>query len=177
MELANVINSRASIRAYTDTPVTREQLDVLMKAAVRAPNAGNMQSWHFYAICDKEVIDGFQDKVLHIGWIKETSLIIVVCIDENIVEKLTEMCGDRGRMFAHQDSAAAIENILLTATDLGLGACWMGPMNVEQCKIHAGMPENHNPVAILTIGNPAQNPAPRGRKTMEEAVTMIGELK
>jgi Nitroreductase len=177
MELSNAIHSRASIRAYTDAPVTSEQLDALMKAAVRAPNACNMQSWHFYAVADKAVIDGFQDKVLHIGWIKETSLIIVVCLNEDVVSKLTDMFGERGRMYATQDSAAAIENILLTATDLGLGACWMGPMNVEQCKLHLNMPENHTPVALLTIGNPAQNPAPRGRKPLEETFTVIGSLE
>lgn len=176
MELREVINKRTSVRSYKNTPVTQEQLDILLKSAVRAPNGCNYQSWHYYAVCDKEMIDAINPDIAHIPWIKDISLVIVVCILEKGASLLKSKFGERGVMFAVQETAAAIENILLTAVDLGLGGCWIGPMNVEKCKTHLSIADNHNPLAILTIGTPSAETPPRDRKPLEQVTTIIGKL-
>lgn len=176
MELLNAIGKRTSVRSYKNNSVTKEQLDIILNSAVRAPNACNYQSWHYYAVCDKSMIDAFNPDIAFIPWIRDISLIIVVCIIEKNAALLTSKFGDKGRIFAYQETGAAIENMLLTAVELGLGGCWIGPMNTEKCKNHLSMAEGHTPVAILTIGTPSAETPPRGRKPIEEVVTVIGSL-
>lgn len=176
MEFTELLQKRTCIRSYTDTPVTKEQMHAILEAGVRAPNACNFQSWHFYAVCDKALIDGFYPDIARIPWIANISLVIVVCMKDEVVNTLTERFGERGRMFAIQDSAGAVNHMLLRAADLGLGGCWIGPMDVEKCKSHLHISEDHTPVAILTIGTPSADMPLRDRKTLEEVVTVIGDL-
>lgn len=176
MDFTELLQKRTCIRAYADTPVTKEQMQAILEAGVRAPNACNYQSWHFYAVCDKTLIDGFYPEVARIPWIANISLVIVVCMRDEIVTQLVERFGEQGRMFAHHDAAGAVNHMLLRAADLGLGGCWVGPMNVEKCKAHLGISANHTPVAILTVGTPSADMPLRDRKPLEEVVTVIGDL-
>lgn len=176
MEFSELLQTRACVRSYSDTPVTREQMKAILEAGIRAPNACNMQSWHFWAVCDKNTIDAFHPTIAHISWISHISLLIVVCINEKIAASLEERFGERGRMFAVQDTAGAVNHMLLKATDIGLGGCWIGPMNVDKCREHLGIPADFTPVAILTIGTPAGDVRLRNRKPLEEVITVIGEL-
>lgn len=173
MEFQQLIAKRTCIRAYKDTPVTSMQLQTLLESAILAPNACNLQSWHFYAITDKATIDAFHPDIAIIPWIKDISCIIVVATDEKICQKLTDRFGAQGRLFANQDAAGAINHMLLCAADMGLGGCWVGPMKTEKCKQHLHMPDHHTPLAIVTIGTPAADVPKRGRKPLSEVVTMI----
>ena len=175
MEFSEILRKRTSVRSYTGESVTEEQMYELLKAAVRAPNACNYQSWHFYAVCDKNLINGFDPDIANIPWIKDIPLLIVICIDENTVGVLQDKFGEqRGRMFAYQDAAGAANLILLKAVELGLGGCWIGPIDVERCKSHLSIKSDHFPAAILTIGVPSAELPIRDRKPLNEAVTVIG---
>lgn len=175
MEFTELLKKRASIRSYKDKPVPKEQLLALLEAGIRAPNACNYQSWHFYAVCEKKTIAAFHPDIANIPWVANIPLIIVVCIKETVARRLEQRFGAQGRMFAYQDAAGAINHILLKAADLGLGGCWIGPMNPEKCKRHLSIAEDHTPVAILTIGTPAADPPLRDRKPLSEAVTFVGD--
>jgi len=176
MEFADLLNHRACVRAYRYEPIAPEQIKAILAAGIRAPNACNYQSWHFYAVTDREKIKSAHGAVAHIPWAADVPLIIVVCIREEILNRLCERFGaDRGRAFAEHDAAGAINHMLLRAADLGLGGCWIGPMNIEMCKKHFGIAEDHIPTAILTIGTPASPPRLRDRRPLAEAVTFVGE--
>ena len=174
MEFIDLLNHRASVRSYTYAPVTNGQVEDLLLAGIRAPNACNMQSWYFYAVLDKEKIEGSHGLVSHIPWAKDVPLIIIVCIREEIAGELCQRFGERGRAFCEHDAAGAINNILLKAADMGLGGCWIGPMNQEKCKSHFNIAKNHTPTAILTIGTPASEVRIRDRKPLNESVTYVG---
>ena len=173
MEFNKLIQKRTCIRAYKNTPVTKEQLDQLLNAAIMAPNACNFQSWHFYAVTNKEKINAFHPDIARIPWIEDISCLIVVSIDENIRKKLTDRFGEQGNIFVHQDAAGAVNHILLTAADMGLGGCWVGPMQTKKCKTHLNMKENHTPLAIITIGTPKEDTPKRERKPLSDTVTYI----
>lgn len=176
MEFADLLNKRTCIRSYENKPVSDTQMQKLLEAGVRAPNACNYQSWHFYAVCDISIINKFNPDIAHISWIDNIPLLIVICVDEDIVDILQNKFGERGRMFAYQDTAGAANLILLKAVELGLGGCWIGPMNVEKCKALLHISQNHSPVAILTIGTPAAEMPVRERKDLCDVVTVIGKL-
>jgi nitroreductase len=175
MEFTELLKRRTCVRSYHYTPVTDEQTRAILEAGVRAPNACNSQSWHFYAVRDKEIIDSFNPDVARISWIASIPLLIVVCVDETVAGALVKKFGERGRMFTYQDAAGAANHMLLKVADLGLGGCWIGPMNAEKCKERLHIAENHTPVIILTIGTPAAEMPVRDRKPLDEAVTFIGK--
>jgi nitroreductase len=176
MEFTDLLAHRACVRSYKEAPVTPEQIKAILAAGIRAPNACNYQSWHFYAVTDREKIRSAHRNVAYIPWANEVPLIIVVCVREEIVARLCERFGaERGRAFAEHDAAGAINHMLLRAADLGLGGCWIGPMDIEKCKKHFDIADGHTPTAILTIGTPASEPSLRDRRPLSEAVTFVGE--
>jgi nitroreductase len=178
MEFSELLGRRACVRAYKDAPITAEQVNAILAAGIRAPNACNLQSWHFYAVTDRAKIRDAHGKVAHIPWAADIPFLIVVCIREEIAARLCERFGaDRGRAFVEHDAAGAINHILLRAADLGLGGCWIGPMNIEKCKEHFGIADGHTPTAILTIGTPASEPTLHDRRPLSETVTFVGELR
>ncbi len=175
MNFSDVMMKRTSIRSYTDTPVTKEQMKAILEAGTKAPNACNLQSWHFYAICDPQLIHGLHPHIAHIPWVNQISLAIVISVNEGIAEELRHKFGDKGRMFAYQDAAGAANYMLLKAVELGLGSCWIGDLDAERCKQHLHVGDDHTPVAILTIGTPSAEMPIRERKPLYEVMTVLGD--
>lgn len=173
MEFKELIQKRTCIRAYKDAPITNEQVLALLEAAVKAPNACNFQSWHFYVVLDREKIKAFHPDIARIPWAQDIPCLIVVACDENVSRRLEQRFGEQGRMFIHQDAAGAVNHILLCAADLGLGGCWVGPMQTEKCKEFLNMPAHHTPLAIVTVGIPLQDTPKRERKELFEVITVI----
>ena len=88
--------------------------------------------------------------------LQEASVVIVVCADEKRAE---ESYGARGRtLYCLQDTAAAIENILLTACSMGLGTCWIGAFKEEEIRKVINAPKDMRPVALIPVGYPNESP-------------------
>ena len=141
--------ARRSIRRYTDEPVSEEQIDLLLKAAMAAPSASNLKPWHFVAVTRRAVLDGLADAHQYGKMLFQARLAICVCGEPAINEGLWV-----------QDVSAATENILLAVTGLGLGAVWLGVYPREE-RMQAirevlGLPEGIVPFSIISIGHPAE---------------------
>ena len=166
-----LLYKRKSIREFNEYAIKDEEINLLLEAATRAPNACNFQSWHFYAITNKQMMDAFYPEICGSKWITTASMIIVVCTD---ADRLQQSFGDRGsNLFAVQDTAAAITNILLQAADIGLGGCWIGPFSEEKCRELLNLPAAHRPIALLPIGQPKSEPNNRDRRPLADVVTLI----
>ena len=154
------IMTRTSIRQYKDQPVEQEKIDIMLKAAMAAPTAVNLQPWHFIVITDKEIMS-------QLAGPRPTNapLMIAMCGDTD----KTSMPGGRGKLpdFWVQDVSAATENLLLAAHALGLGAVWTGAypdMNrVAGIAKLLNCPENIVPLAVVRIGYPDESPAPKDK--------------
>ncbi len=172
MDLFEAIEARRSIRRFDPAAeVSAETVERLLKAAIMAPNGGNRQPWHFYVVRDAKLREGLTAAALGQGYISQAPVAIVVCAD---ADKSGERYGQRGReLYCIQDTAAAVENILLAAVALGLGSCWMGAFDEGEAARVLGLPANHRPVAILPIGKPAEAPGRRPRQAMGEVVTYL----
>lgn len=168
MEFNELIYKRCSVRAFTDRAVTREEIDKLLTAATRAPSACNMQSWHFYAVTDPSVKAKFSEFCA--PWVATAPVVFAVCTDE---EQIVGKFGDRAKIFPIQDTALAIENLLLAAADMGLGGCFIGAFDGEKCRSVLGIPEKLGIVALVPIGEAQSEPPMRERKPLEEVVTYI----
>ncbi len=150
MELMEAIQTRRSIRKFTDKPVPKEMIETILKAAMLAPSAGNQQPWHFIVVTDREKLDKVPDFHPYAGMIRQAGVAIVVCGAPE---------GLKWPDFWVQDCSAAIENLLLAARDLGLGTVWTGVYPLEDRIVKTrqlfGIPENVQPLAIIPLGWPA----------------------
>lgn len=158
------IMTRTSIRQFTDQPVAKDTLDLLVKAGMAAPSAMNAQPWAFIVINEKEILDSLN---VVKPWfnLKTATAAIVVCgtVDKKEDGTINE--------YWVQDCSAATENILLAAHAYGLGAVWCGVYPAEETvagvKRVLEIPENIIPLNVITLGYPAENPEPKDKYKVE----------
>jgi nitroreductase len=170
MDLTEAIKGRRSIRDFNKTNVTEEIVAKLIEAARWAPTAGNTQPWQFIIVRTQAVKTKLAKVALNQNNIEEASVVIVVCADEN---RSSARYGDRGKtLYCIQDTAAAIQNILLTAYSLGLGSCWIGAFNEKEVKNILKAPDDVRPVAIVPVGYPLSDkaPSPPSRRPLTQIV-------
>jgi nitroreductase len=152
-DLIDTIFSRRSIRKYTDEPVSEDDIKTLLEAAMAAPSARNNQPWHFVVVTERATLDALAEAHPYGKMLAQATLCIVVCGDPAISD------------YFQQDCSAAIENLLLAATALGLGAVWLSAYPREERVALArrilSIPENIVPVNLISIGHPAEEKEPR----------------
>jgi nitroreductase len=166
MELSEAIKGRKSIRAFKKQDVPEEIVEKLIDAATWAPSAGNIQPWEFVIVRKPAIKKKLAQAALNQTFIEEVPVVIVVCANE----KRSSMGYDlRGKtLYCIQDTAAATQNILLTAYSLGLGTCWIGAFNEDKAKEAVNAPEGVRPVAIIPMGYPNEAPSQRNRRPISQ---------
>jgi nitroreductase len=156
MDIFEAIQARRSVRQFDEAKgVSDEVLNKIVEAGIMAPSAGNGQSWHFVVVRDEQSRRRLATEAGHQLFIRQAPAVIVVCADLELAEK---GYGIRGRdTYALQETAAAIENMLLAVTALGLASCWVGAFDEDKAREILDLPKNFRPVAMLPIGAPAEN--------------------
>src|SRR3989344_6909460 len=172
MDLKKAIIDRRSIRKYLDKDVKLEDISEILEAGHYAPSSGNIQNWKFIVVKDKKRIEEVADACLDQNWMKMAPVLIVVCNDNQDVNRMYKKKGER---YSVQNCAAAIQNILLAAFDRGLGSCWVGAFNGDGIRRILSIPEDIPIEAIITLGYPAEKPGlrdgkQRRRKALEHIV-------
>ena len=155
----DVIMTRTSIRSFTGDPVSKEQLETILKAGMAAPSAMNGQPWRFVVVTDKDKIAATFGAGPRSGMFTTAGAVIVVCGQTSAM--------GRPNIFWFEDCSAAAENILLAAHALGLGAVWTAgyPAEDRVTPIAAalGLPEDVKPLCIIPLGVPAEQPEPKDK--------------
>lgn len=170
MELFEALKNRRSIRRFRDKPVPDEALYKVIEAGTWAPSAHNKQPWHFIVIRDKNSLESIAEKSKYAKFLPQVPVAIVVCAEFTYKRNCPEEKGLA--YFSIQDSAAAIENILLAAYGMGLGTCWVGDFNETLLRPMLEIPAEYNAVGIIALGYPEAeiNPKMPQRKSLEEVV-------
>ena len=152
--------SRRSIRAYRQQDVADELVQDLLQAAMAAPSAVAKDPWAFVVVRNRGMLSRIAEGLPNGTMLRDAALGIVVCGD-------LQRAHDRQLSYLLQDCSAAIENLLLAANALSLGACWLGVHPREERVKHIrsllNIPDPVIPVAAIAIGWPAESPAPRTR--------------
>lgn len=158
MELMEAIRTRRSIRKFEDKPITDDMVHQMLDAAMMAPSAGNAQPWRFVVVNEREVLDSMVELHPYIKMVTQAQLGIIVCADLSL-EKFPG--------YWVQDCSAAMQNLLLAAHGLGIGAVWTGihPMEdrVSAFKKMFAMPDNVIPLGFVPMGWPTQQPKSESR--------------
>lgn len=197
-----VIEDRRSIRQYTDEPVSEEALEMILEAGRLAPSGENAQPWRFIIVKDPEtrkklgaIAGGGSGRRFTAEFVTQKMQERFASLEDEAkkkaaFEKLTSgqvsaflaeapvnivVCGRKDVWDLPYDTSAAIENMLLMVTALGLGACWViAPCidirDEERVKALLGVPEGMKVVSIIAVGHPARYPRPRPRIPLHELV-------
>ena len=157
MELKEALLKRRSIRKFTDEIVSDEMIEELLHAGMSGPSACNRQPWEFFVVTNEELLVKMRRTSRFTNM--EAKLAIVVC--GNLDKALPDSMKD----YWIHDCSAATQNILLRATDLGLGAVWCGvyPQEraAERLKEFLGLEDNLIPLSQIWIGHPDESRTPR----------------
>jgi len=199
VDALEAIQARRSIRKYTDEPVPPEMIDRLLEAARAAPSTSNTQSWKFKVITDPQTRARIKDVAYGQKFVARAPVIIACCLDldafrekgkqtlklvlSGAVRPSMEMIlraarGGKDREFSPErvvingtiNVAIATDHIVLAATALGLGTCWIRAFDAPAVQEILAIPEGLTIVCLLTIGYPDQSPPARPRRSLDEIV-------
>jgi nitroreductase len=149
METLEAIKTRRSIRKFTGKTIPDAIVNQLLESAMYAPSARDTQPWHFFVVTQKELLQNIPKVHPYANMLYEAPLAILVCGDMSI-EHIPE--------YLAIDCAAATENILLAAHDLGLGSVWIGVYprmeRIEPLINLFGLPEHIIPISLVAVGYP-----------------------
>jgi nitroreductase len=168
MDLLEAIAKRRSIRTYKKESLPEGTVEKLIDAARLAPSAGNVQPWVFVVATTQETKTALAKASFGQKSLEQASVVIAVCVDERRAE---ESYGSRGKsLYCYQDTAAAIQNILLAACAMGLGTCWIGAFREEEIRRVINAPEEMRPIALIPVGYPNECPPARSRRPLSEVM-------
>ncbi|MCL2143910.1 MAG: nitroreductase family protein [Endomicrobia bacterium] len=153
----SVLFDRISVRKYAADAVAEEDLNFILKAAMSAPTARDTRCWSFIVIKDKEMHKKIAQIHRAAQMVLDAPLAILAVGDENLAYE----------NYLPQDCAAAVQNMLLAATEKGYGSVWCGIYgNKERMESFVklfDLPDNIRPFALAVIGKPASKPAQKER--------------
>ncbi len=170
------ILDRRSIRKYTSEPVSDAAVRQILQAARLAPSSNNSQPWHFIVVRSEERRRAIAEVSHRQAWMVEAP-VHVVCVGD-IGCRIPDYQGpplDEDSPLPELkkvilDVAIAVEHLALEATSLGLGTCWVAWFTQREIRPVLGIPEDKYVVAVVTVGHPAEGPAPRARRPLDEVV-------
>lgn len=169
MEVLEAIGKRRSVRRYLDKEVPRESLLRVLEAARLALSAANIQPWHFVVVTDRERRRRIAESGAFARFVAEAPVVIVGCGDRKASPRWHVV-----------DVSIAMEHMVLEATELGLGTCWIGSFDEQVVREVAKIPERFSVVALLALGYPREGAdlmgalvhAIRRRKRIEEIASL-----
>lgn len=164
MRFLELVGNRYSVRAYKSDSVDEEKLRLILEAARTAPTAANRQPFRLIVIATAGR-EAELRRIYNREWFVQAPLIICACGVP--AESWTRM---DGKPYVDVDVAIMMDHLILAATDLGLGTCWIAEFDPEAAREVLGLPEGVEPILFTPLGYPADQPRPKQRKPISELV-------
>jgi nitroreductase len=157
MDVVEIIRTRRSVRKYRPETIPNEKLRIIFEAARLAPSAGNRQPWRFVVVRATDRKESLAEAANDQTFLKDAAAIVVAVGDAKVSARWHE-----------KDTMIALEHMVLAATSLGYGTCWIGAFNEEVVKKLLKIPEKMKVVALLPIGVPGETPIATPRRNLSE---------
>ncbi|HME55782.1 MAG TPA: nitroreductase family protein [Candidatus Lokiarchaeia archaeon] len=149
------IRYRRSVREYDPRPIEDWKLDILLEAARLAPSSTNSQPWRIVVVKDpdirKQLSLATPGGINHHKWMEDAPVVMALCAIKSNAQKFAQLIGKNYHLV---DIGIAGEHVVLTATELGLGTCWVGWIDKKRVRSILGIPANAEIVCLLIIGYP-----------------------
>lgn len=164
MDFLDLVKSRYSVRAYKNQPIEDEKLQIILEAARLAPTAVNYQPFKVIVI-HTEGREEELKRIYQAEWFYQAPLIICVCC-----EPQNAWVRRDGKNYVDVDATIVMDHIILAATSLGLGTCWIGAFNTEEARKILELPDDVEPLVFTPIGYPADEIEEKTRKELSEII-------
>jgi len=164
MEFMELIKKRYSVRSYKNIPVEEWKIKKILEAVQMSPSAANRQPYKIIIIHT----EGRQEelkKIYSAEWFVQAPVVICICGIKNLAWKRND-----GKNHVDIDCAIAMDHLVIAATDLGLGTCWICAFDPCQARKILKIPDDVEPIAFTPLGYPADSPREKKRKLIEELV-------
>lgn len=172
MNFTQLASQRFSVRKYSDRAVPHDMILSIVEAGRLAPSAVNYQPWHFIIVESAKSREALQVSYPR-EWFAKAPVYLVVCAD--ISEAWTRAHDHKN--FAEIDACIAADHMILQATELGLGTCWVCNFDPEICQSALQLPEHIKPVVLIPIGFPDEPMRIKNRKPLNEILHWDGYKK
>lgn len=166
MDFEKVIRTRRSIRSYADRDIPDEVLNRILESARIAPSGNNRQPWKFIVVKEKELKRKIAEHSYDQSFIAGAPVVIVCCGKK--FSNRYEPFGDNAYLV---DVIIAIDHLILSARNEGVGSCWVGAFSREPIQKLLKLPKELEVLMVIPLGYPVSESAfgePRGRKSLEE---------
>lgn len=163
MEVMEAIQKRHSSRGFADREVEPEKLRLIAEAGRLAPTASNQQLEKHIVVTDKALIREMVGACRDQKWVASAPAVLVECASGD----RTMLCGHSARVM---DGAIAMSFMMLEAVSLGLQSVWLGSFEQDKVRTLLNIPEDYVVTAVLPLGYPEKEGAPRPKKSAEETV-------
>ncbi|MGL5682714.1 MAG: nitroreductase family protein [Marinifilaceae bacterium] len=155
-----IIEARKCVRSYADTQVSKEDVNTLLKAAMCAPSARNIQPWEFIVVTDRAILDTLGAQLKTGRYIAQVNVAIIVAANKEVANAGAAAPGSWV-----MDCSAATQNILLAAQSLGLSTSWVGIYpyadRMETVQNILNLPDYITPLNVIPIGYGNGNEQPK----------------
>jgi len=155
MEFSDVLSNRRSIRKFKNIPVEWEKVVAVLDAGRKAPSSGNLQNWRFIVVTDKERKKLLAQICYDQSFIATAPVCIIICSN---TAKVTSFYHDKGLLYAIMNCAACAENMLLEATNQGLGSCWISSFDEKEIKEKFGLHQDTDAFIVIALGYADEKP-------------------
>ena len=156
METERAIRERRSTREFSSKQVKFEDLVKILETARLSPRAGNIETFRFVVVSDPKKKNQLAKICIDQNFIENATYLVVVCSE---IVQLKRFYKERSEKYLKQQVGAAIENMLITATSLGLGSCWIGAFDESAIKALLRVPDGYEIEAVVAIGNALRAPS------------------
>ncbi len=167
LDMLEAIRKRCSVRSYAETPVSEEDLEAILEAALSAPTANNVRPWHIVVVTEAEKRAALAKVHQWAGFCAEAPVVLAFCAD-----------ADKQPHWWIEDSCAALENALIQAADLDLGTCWVGirggsgeagpgPEREDLVREILDIPEEMRVLGLVSLGHPSGDTGPKPAGPMD----------
>jgi len=166
------VRNRHSVRKYqTDMPVEDEKLHAILEMASAAPSAGDLQSYGIVVVTNAELRKQLATAADNQQFISEAPVCLVFYADP---QRSNEKFGERGKsLYAIQDATIAAAYAQLAAVAAGLGSTWVGHFDAQQIAMQLNIDSKNTPIALLSLGYPAELPEATPRRPLTDIVQFI----
>jgi nitroreductase len=164
MDFFELVQKRYSVRAYKPDPVEDDKLSQVLEAARLAPTANNRQPFQIIVI-HTAGREADLRRIYGRGWFTQSPLLVAICA----IPAQSWVRRD-GKNYADVDVTLAMDHLILAATNLGLGTCWVAAFDPAAAREVLHLPADVEPIAFTPLGYPADQPGPKQRKSLSELV-------
>lgn len=157
VDVEEAIRTRRSIRSWSSRPLERDTIEGLLDSVRLAPSGMNGQQWELIVVTERDRLER----------------LVPICNNQRHVGQagaFVFIVTDPSAKWVHVDPAIAMDHLTLRAREMGLGTCWIGAFDEARMRDFLGIPDEKIAVIGMTLGYPGDDPAPRGRRSLEELV-------